>query len=74
MRYDASIGDREENLGGHGTKVACAAAGKFKYDYDNEADGIAQGAKLHIFDVQKSSGKLRYFTFYINEIDKLNSN
>ena len=52
MRYDHSIGDKTEPRGGHGTKVAGAALGKSRYDENDIANGIAEGAKLHIFDIQ----------------------
>ena len=36
--------------GGHGTKVAGAAAGALG-NVDGEADGVASGAKLHLYDI-----------------------
>ena len=59
VRYDHSrLGDTSEPKGGHGTKVAAVAAGvSFKNSYD-EANGVAEGAKLHIYDIQKSNGKI----------------
>ena len=53
MRYDHSMGgDTEERKGGHGTKVASAAAGALN-NGSGEANGIAEGAKLHIIDFEK---------------------
>ena len=57
VRYDHSIGDRIEPKGGHGTKVGGAAAGSLYGDDDSEANGVAEGAKLHVFDIQQGSGK-----------------
>lgn len=56
VRYDSRIGDELEPKGGHGTKVAGVAAGSLYTGYDNEANGVAEGVKLHIFDIQKSNG------------------
>ena len=63
MRYDHNYGDIMEPKGGHGTKVAGAAAGALR-NADNEANGIAEGAKLHIYDIQQGSGKCAPHTFY----------
>lgn len=63
MRYDHNYGDIVEPKGGHGTKVAGAAAGALHND-DNEANGIAEGAKLHIYDIQQGSGKRAFHTLY----------
>ena len=68
MRYDHSYGDIVEPKGGHGTKVAGAAAGALN-NSDNEANGIAEGAKLHMYDIQQGSGKrtlYKYCTHYLN--------
>jgi hypothetical protein len=54
VRYDHSLGDKVEPRGGHGTKVAGAAAAKL---YNREANGIAEGAKMHIYDIQIGTGK-----------------
>jgi hypothetical protein len=59
IRYDHSVGDQYEPEGGHGTQVASAAAGSAWGGYDNEADGIATAAKLHVFDIKRGSGKIR---------------
>ena len=56
MRYDHSVGDKFEKRGGHGTKVAGAAAGRAVDDRDDRANGIAHAAKLHVFDIQKRQG------------------
>jgi hypothetical protein len=45
-----------EPTGGHGTKVAGAAAGAANDGSDHKANGVAEGAKLHIYDIQKGSG------------------
>jgi hypothetical protein len=53
VRYDHSLGgDAEERKGGHGTKVASAAAGALE-NGTGKANGIAEGAKLHIIDFEK---------------------
>ena len=73
VRYDHSIADKIEPKGGHGTKVAGAAVGKAKGHEDDEANGIAEDAKLHIFDIQEGTGKFimqLYFTFE-DELSKL---
>ena len=57
VRYDHGVGDKIEPKGGHGTKVAGAAAGSLHGDEDNKANGVADGAKLHIFDIQQGTGK-----------------
>lgn len=57
VRYDHSIGDKVEVSGGHGTKVAGAAAGRAVNDINDKANGVAHAAKLHVFDIQKQSGK-----------------
>lgn len=54
VRYDYNFGDKIESKGGHGTKVAGAATGSL---HDSEANGVAEGAKLHIFDIQQGIGK-----------------
>jgi hypothetical protein len=57
VRYDHnSIGDQTENESAHGTKVAIAAAGKLNGG-DDSTNGIAEGAKLHLYDLRKGSGK-----------------
>lgn len=56
VRYDHSLGDAIELRGGHGTKVAGVAAGQAFDDVNDKANGIAQAAKLHIFDIQTRSG------------------
>ena len=58
VRYDHSLGDAIELRGGHGTKVAGVAAGQAFDDVNDKANGIAQAAKLHIFDIQTRSGKI----------------
>ena len=58
VRYDHSLGDKIEPKGGHGTKVAGAALGKSRDNEDDVANGIADGAKLHIFDIQQGKGKI----------------
>ena len=62
MRYDHSVGDRVEPTGGHGTKVAGIALGSADHGGDDEANGVAEGAKLHLFDIQEGTGKLYLFT------------
>ncbi len=56
IRYDRSLGDNTEPKGGHGTKVAGAASGRSRDDYQDAANGIAENAKLHVFDIQRGSG------------------
>ena len=56
VRYDYSVGDKTESTGGHGTKVAGAAAGSAFNKYNDRANGIARDAKLHVFDIMKGSG------------------
>ena len=60
VRYDHSFGDKIEPKGGHGTKVAGAAAGSLHNVDDSEANGVAEGAKLHILDIQHGTGKSDY--------------
>ena len=55
MRYDHSVADTTENDGGHGTKVASAAAIRSRDNGKSVANVIAEGAKLHIFDIQKGT-------------------
>ena len=60
VRYDhrpGRIGDVIELKGGHGTKVAGAAAGSLHGINDDQANGVAEGAKLHIFDIKRGTGK-----------------
>ena len=56
VRYDHSFGDKFELRSGHGTKVAGAAAGKAIGNKYDKANGIAQGSKLHVFDMMQGSG------------------
>jgi hypothetical protein len=63
VRYDHSTGDVVEPKGGHGTKVAGAAVAKLN---DEKANGIAEGAKLHIYDIQVGTGKC-----YSSQVDVL---
>ncbi len=56
VRYDHSLGDKFELRSGHGTKVAGAAAGKAISNMYDKANGIAQGSKLHVFDMMQGSG------------------
>lgn len=56
VRYDHSVGDKTESTGGHGTKVAGAAAGRAINNYNDKANGIARDAKLHVFDIMQGSG------------------
>lgn len=58
VRYDHSIGDKTEPRGGHGTKVAGAAVGRARDNENDVANGVAEGAKLHIFDIQVGNGKM----------------
>ena len=64
VRYDHSEGDMRELKGDHGTKVACAAAGVLSYA-DHGANGVAEGSKLHIFDIRRGSGKCLLRKHYI---------
>jgi hypothetical protein len=45
-------GDYNEQAGGHGSKVAAIIAGRLESGEDDNKDGIAIDAKLHIFDIQ----------------------
>jgi hypothetical protein len=65
VRYDHNNGDKTELSGGHGTKVACVAAGNSN-DFDGvKANGIAEGAKLHIYDISHvNSGMDNSHTVY----------
>ena len=65
MRYDHSSGDIVESKGGHGTKVAGAAAGALN-NADNEANDIAEGAKFHMYDIQQGSGKFVFYKYCIH--------
>eukprot|EP00551_Chaetoceros_affinis_P000335 CAMPEP_0203633872 /NCGR_PEP_ID=MMETSP0088-20131115/943_1 /ASSEMBLY_ACC=CAM_ASM_001087 /TAXON_ID=426623 /ORGANISM="Chaetoceros affinis, Strain CCMP159" /LENGTH=523 /DNA_ID=CAMNT_0050487345 /DNA_START=23 /DNA_END=1594 /DNA_ORIENTATION=+ len=58
VKYDHSMGDKTEPKGGHGTMCAGAAAGKVA-GTDNNANGVAEDAKLHIIDIQNGNGGLR---------------
>ena len=60
MRYDHSSGDKNDRATGHGTKVAGVAAGQSNDGGDDEANGIASGAKLHIFDFFAESKYIIY--------------
>ena len=57
VRYDYPMfkGDYEEEAGGHGTMVAAIIAGRLESDDDEAKDGVAIGAKLHIYDIQRGS-------------------
>lgn len=41
--------------------MAGAAAGSLHGGDDNTANGVAEGAKLHIFDIQQGSGKSNHY-------------
>ena len=50
VKYDTTNGDGTDVSRDHGTSVAGVVAGKASSG-DNEANGIAEDAKLHIFDM-----------------------
>ena len=54
VRYDYPMfkGDYKEEPGGHGTMVAAIIAGQSESGVDEAKDGVAIGAKLHIYDIQ----------------------
>jgi len=61
VRYDNDPyeGDKLELSGkdGHGTKVAGVILGHNDISGDgDDADGVAPGAKLHVYDIKKGSG------------------
>jgi hypothetical protein len=55
VRYDSTNGDTKE-VSGHGTRVAGVVAGRGNTFGEDEADGIACDAKLHIWDMQEGKG------------------
>jgi len=55
VKYDTTNGDDKDVSRGHGTSVAGVVAGKASSG-DNEANGIAEDAKLHIFDMSTNGG------------------
>jgi hypothetical protein len=42
---------------GHGSRVCGVLAGSTEDGIDNEADGIARDAKIHLWDIQKEAGQ-----------------
>ncbi len=57
VRYDNSVGDKREIRGGHGTKVAGVAVGKSNSKTNDVANGVAEDAKLHLFDIVEGEGE-----------------
>ena len=55
VRYDSTNGDTIE-VSGHGTRVAGVIAGRANNFVEDEADGVACEAKLHIWDMQRGTG------------------
>ena len=59
VRYDNDLeGDRLELPGsdGHGTEVAGVMLGQLSSEEESEADGVAKGAKIHVYDIKKGAG------------------
>ena len=58
VRYDQDMhqGDQLEMSHGHGTQVGGAIVGNSIHGGDDEANGSAPDAKIHVYDVQIGQG------------------
>ncbi len=72
VRYDYSNGDKEELPDGHGTKVAGAAAGSAINDKNDKANGVAQGSKLHVFDIMERTGMCMLLISFCSQHNRSN--